>query len=323
VTTRVEDLTQALLADLQAVHERVLGELDALARDWYGLQPPARYNQLLRVEAEIRAMIQEAEVIAARRVVESVHASYDTGGRAVALHLGQEVAFSSIDVDAVTHLAQDTMRALLRATRGMSEDVKQVIQDLVREHVRDKLYTGRTAIQAGRDLAASLRDRGITAIVYSDGRQVSLPTYAEMVVRTKTAEAYQEAGFNQGERLGIDWWEVMDGPDCGWTHHDDPRKADGMIVPLDDARAHPLSHPNCRRVTTPRPDILHGDGEPMTPTDRDRAMAIADAADKAHRAAQREVKLSPTPVRRTAQVSVTEGVAPSAAARRFAMRVTA
>lgn len=245
MTDSIEDLARALLADLAAVHARILDEITDLATRWYGYQPPLRLHRLRQIEQEIRTIADEADTIAARQVMQTIHTAYGVGAWSTALTLQVGAEFTGVDVDAVTNLAQDTMQDLLHATRGMREDVKGIIRDLARDEVRAKLYTGQTAVQAGRDLATALRERGITAVVYSDGRRVSLPVYAEMVVRTKTAEAYQEGGLNQGERLGVDWWEILDGPDCGWTSHDDPQKATGMIVSLTDARAYPIAHPNC------------------------------------------------------------------------------
>src|SRR5690606_7741166 len=104
-------------------------------------------------------------------------------------------------------------------------------------------------------LAADLAERAIHAVTYADGKRVGLTSYTDMLMRTRTAEAFQQGGFTQGRALGITWWEIMDGPTCGLSYHDDPTLADGMIVPTDMAERYPISHPNCVRVTTPRPDI--------------------------------------------------------------------
>jgi len=48
---------------------------------------------------------------------------------------------------------------------------------------------------------------------------------------------------------------VFDGHRCGWTGHDDPRKAHGLLVSLAAAAEHALAHPNCRRPFGPLPEI--------------------------------------------------------------------
>lgn len=311
----VEALTAALLADLTAVHEQILTALDALAADWYDLNVTARIGRLTELDRQISVLIDYADAIAAGHVVGAVQAAYEIGAWSTALSALSVATFGGIDVDAVTALAQDTYADLLTATKGMRDDAKHLIRELARDQVRTKLLTGQTAIQAGRDLARSLRDRGVTAVIYSDGRQVSLPTYAEMLLRTKTAQAYQEGGLNQGERLGIEWWEILDGPGCGWTAHDDPQIADGMIVPTETARAYPIAHPNCRRSSTPRPDIRSArDAAGATRTSpTDQAQVWAQAV-KAQATAGRATALSTTPTRTAAVATIPN----TAAGRRFA-----
>ncbi|MFE1230664.1 hypothetical protein [Streptomyces sp. NPDC058745] len=55
--------------------------------------------------------------------------------------------------------------------------------------------------------------------------------------------------------LHCTWIEVYDGPDCGWTGHDDPDRAHGTLRTVREALVHPLAHPHCRREFFPRPDI--------------------------------------------------------------------
>lgn len=315
----IEALTASLLADLRAIHDELTAAIVALGQDWADLHAQARRRRLDALLAQVDAMMGQADSLAARHVLTATRTAYEVGAWSTALTAGVGVAFTQIDTDAITALAQDTMTDLLTATRGVREDVKDLVRELARGQVRSKLYTGQPATAAGRELARALADRGLAAVTYVDGRRVSLPVYADMVVRTKTAVAYQEGGFNQGERLGIDWWEVMDGPGCGWTSHEDPRVADGLIVSLEDARRHPTSHPNCRRATSPRPDIASAraaqSADPTRPTDT----AVWEQAVAAQARATGTTGVSPSPRRTTTGVSTTAGTLPNtAAARRFA-----
>lgn len=316
----IEALTASLLADLEAMHERILDELNDLALAWFDMSATARARRLRTLDAHVVALMNQADSLAARSVLQAAQTAYETGAWTTALLAGTTAAFAGIDTDAITALARDAMRDLLSATQGVRADVKDLIRDLTRDQVRAKLYTGQTAEQAGKDLAKALAARGINAITYANGAKVPLPVYAQMVVRTKTAEAYQEGGLNQGERLEIDWWEILDGPGCGWTSHDDPQKANGMIVPIDAAREHTLSHPNCRRSSSPRPDITSlreaQDAQPTAPTSMDSVWGQALAAQQA---ARRAVAVSATPARSTAAVATSAGAIPATAAgRKFA-----
>lgn len=84
--------------------------------------------------------------------------------------------------------------------------------------------------------------------------QVVQETYtgrAATIARTELATASQAAAAERYGAAGVTLVDITDGPDCGWTSHDDPDKANGTRRTLADARAHPLAHPNCRRVTIP------------------------------------------------------------------------
>lgn len=313
----IETLTAALLQDLAAVHEKILAALDELAAQWPTLTVMQRRRALVDLDHQVSGLMGNADAVAARAVVQATTAAYQIGGTATALAMAAVPAFTQVDVDAITALAQDQMTDLLHATTGVRQDVKALIRELTRDHIRDKLYTGQTATQAAADLSKALRARGVAAVVYADGRRVTMPTYAEMVVRTKTAEAFQEGGLNQGERLGVDWWEILDGPGCGWTSHDDPDEANGKIVPLETARQHPLSHPNCRRSSTPRPDITTArEAAHATPVAPETVPVVWDAAVKAYRPAT--ITLSTSPARQSTAVQLPATVPNTAAGRRFA-----
>lgn len=162
-------------------------------------------------------------------------------------------------------LIDDTFTEILQATRHMSGDVKAVVRSLSRERSFAKVGSGTPVKAAGRDMAHRLKDVGITAVTYSDGRHIKASTYAEMVLRTKTAVAYNLGALNQYRTHGIRYVECIDGADCGLITHRDGDKPNGRILPVDVAATYPLSHPNCRRDFVPRPDIV-SDDEAMVAT---------------------------------------------------------
>lgn len=278
----IEALTRTLRADVEAIWEQIQTEQAELLRVWFELDPPQRLARLRALEQAVRDLADSVDDLAARHVATAMQGAYETGAWVTAHAAGVGAAFGTVDLDAILVLATDTMSDLLTATQNVRRSTKDLIRTLTRDHVRAKLYTGMTAEQAGVRLAAVLAREGITAITYADGRRVGLSTYTDMVVRTRTAEAYQTGGFNQGDELGVEWWEILDGTGCGLSSHDDPTKAAGMIVPTDVARAHPLSHPNCRRATTPRLDVTsaaEARRAKPTPTEQQRAdQAAAEAA---------------------------------------------
>lgn len=255
IADAIEQLTIVLRRDMERVWARVGAQVDALEADWPAMGSSARRRRLLELQTHIAALADAADEIAARHILSGVRDAYLLGAHATALTVGGAVTSTGVDLDAITALAMDAHTDLLAATRFMRSSTKELIRDLARDHVSDRLYTGQTATQAGRDLAKALKAKSVAAIVYKDGSRHGLAEYTQMVIRTKTAEAYQLGGFNQASGHGIQFVEVMDGPGCGWASHDDTQQANGMILELDEARAYPVSHPNCRRVTIARPDI--------------------------------------------------------------------
>ena len=57
------------------------------------------------------------------------------------------------------------------------------------------------------------------------------------------------------DELGVDFVEVSDGADCGWREHQDPDRANRTLRTVQDALAHPTSHPHCVREFLPRIDL--------------------------------------------------------------------
>lgn len=135
-----------------------------------------------------------------------------------------------------------------------------------------------------------------------------------MLVRTKTAEAYNLGSLEAQESLGIDFWEVFDGAGCGWRFHKD-KQALGKIVTKEDAAKHPIAHPQCRRAFGARPDIKNaGEADAASPhvapsqTAADRAADKTRSRERLARRYRARQKTAPRPagtVRKTSKPSLT------------------
>jgi hypothetical protein len=77
------------------------------------------------------------------------------------------------------------------------------------------------------------------------------PHRSQTIAQTEIANARQLAALERYQEARLSAVDVVDEPGCGWTSHEDPNKANGPVRLLHDARAQPLSHPNCRRVFLP------------------------------------------------------------------------
>lgn len=91
-------------------------------------------------------------------------------------------------------------------------------------------------------------------------------TYMDTIGRYHSQVAYNRGYLSGLSALGTKAVRISDGPDCGLKSHDDPQKANGMVMNLDDARRYTVAHPNCVRDFAPvsnvpaPPDIEQGKG---------------------------------------------------------------
>lgn len=61
-----------------------------------------------------------------------------------------------------------------------------------------------TRRQLSQEIMRPFLDKGVTGVVYKDGRTVQLDSYAEMVARTQTGNAARQANFNRLQEYGVD-----------------------------------------------------------------------------------------------------------------------
>lgn len=231
---------------------RLQDEERLLLLDWPSLTRTQRLGRLRDLQQLVAMLADTADEQALRWAVNDLPAAYLTGAIAGVASGG---ALAGLDLDALVVLAADTYADCLAATGGVRRSAKDLVRRLGREHVADLLIRGETAQHAGRDLARALAGHGLSAVTYSNGARHGLADYTDMLLRTKTAQAYTGGTVGALAAGGVEWVEILDGPSCGWTSHDDGDKANGTLRTLGDAAAQPLSHPRCQRAVLGRPEV--------------------------------------------------------------------
>lgn len=257
------DKANDILGLFSASQRRIEAEMAAILTDPRAGRARERLSGLSRViEAEVDAMVEAS----GRFSTEVLPDIYQAGGVAS----GSPFRWTQFNREAIAALGDDTYNDLLAATSGVTEDSKRWIRDTARQLSAQGYIEGTPA----STLAKKFRDQGavavsasgvpipITSVVYANGTRQTFEVYSEMVIRTKTAVAYNAGAVNSGVSAGISRFEIFDGPGCGLTGHNDGTEANGMIVSAETAAAYPLSHPNCRRSFGGRPDL---DGTPVAP----------------------------------------------------------
>lgn len=105
--------------------------------------------------------------------------------------------------------------------------------------------------------AQLLADHPLDTVIYAGNTRHPAAAWAHAAL---SWQAYTTANTGLlrtvADEIGADWIEVRDGPGCGWRSHQDDDEADGSLRTVQDALAHPVAHPHCRRAFKPRPDVI-------------------------------------------------------------------
>lgn len=249
----VLETENVLIKVYQDAWERVIAQQQALIDDPL---KAARRARLAEMRSSIESIMDEVEASSRAWIQSRLPQLYATGGTVGAEAMGaSEFLWSSISQEAVEEMAFRLMDDVLAATKHVNATTKGLIRAIAREEGLQKLIEGKTAVQAGREMSRLIAQKGISAIKYSNGAKHGLADYGEMLARTTTAKAYNIGILNGAAQNGCQFWEVFDGPGCGWSTHDSGEIALGKIVTRDEALAFPISHPRCRRSFGPRPDL--------------------------------------------------------------------
>lgn len=271
----VDRLADPLVRTIRDAWDEVISRQDALGDD---PRLARRRRWLSEMERSVGSLMDEVDREAAAWLRSSFPETYGRGAVDVA---AGDFTWTQPHVAAVRALAGETWDDLLQATRFVRRRTKALVRELARLEVGNTLLAGQTARQGGTNLARHLRERGVWAVTYRDGSRHGLGEYGELVVRTRSASAYNVGALNQAVGAGVSFFEVFDGADCGWTFHDDADKANGTIRSAAECAQHVLAHPNCRRSFGARPDLRRGEGARPSTTAAQREDAARFEADLA------------------------------------------
>lgn len=324
----VDALTAALLEQIDQAWDRISRGEQRLVRDWLGLSSSEQRRRILELQHLASTLMDQVERHARAEIADVLRSAFRAGAVRTAAIIGAPAEVSGADADLLKSISDDTWLDVLNATQHVRQSTKEMTRALGQQ-AADLRFSGlTTAEDAGKQLAQAMVGQGISAIVYRDGSRHGLDDYANMLLRTKTAEIQQVGGFRQARRLDIRFMELLDNPSCGLSFHDDPTLANGLVLPLAEAEKYPISHPRCVRVSVARPDLLTPqdarDAAPSTTGAQNADQRVVEQARQsaaARRAAARTLE-SRTARAQTGLLTPSAGAARSPAARRAASRTS-
>lgn len=108
----------------------------------------------------------------------------------------------------------------------------------------------------GIDTPQLLTDHPLGTVIYSNAARHPARDWARSALSWQAVVTTNTGAVNLARYdLGIEWMEVHDGRECGWTNHADTDRAHLTIRSVDDCAAYPLAHHGCIRQFIPRPDL--------------------------------------------------------------------
>ncbi|MFF7527361.1 hypothetical protein [Streptomyces pseudovenezuelae] len=149
------------------------------------------------------------------------------------------------------------------AITGLSAQYYADLTSRISEALRRARAFLRAAQDAARDtLSARIntallrRDHPLDTVIYGNNARHPVDAWANAAVTWQAVTTANTAAARTAlDELGTEFVEVRDGADCGWTSHDDPDRANRTVRTVQDALAHPTSHPHCVRELLPRIDL--------------------------------------------------------------------
>ncbi|MFB7649473.1 hypothetical protein ACFC0S_16460 [Streptomyces sp. NPDC056084] len=96
----------------------------------------------------------------------------------------------------------------------------------------------------------------LDTVTYARGAQHPVASWARTALAAQGISAANTGALTATTAdLDAQWVQVIDGPECGWTSHDELDRAHDTLRSADEAASYPIAHPGCLRRFIPRPDL--------------------------------------------------------------------
>jgi hypothetical protein len=196
-------------------------ETDAMVRDLYRATMRATGDRTGPLYRELKAILDRQYLQMTETVWEEI----------VGIQVGRRLAF---DLNA---------RGVQRILGKVGTRITQINAS------SQRMIASRVQAELNRGSNADVLETSVRGLLQSWGEDGGR---AHIIALTESGFAYNFAAVEGYRESGIvESVQVYDGPECGWTSHDDPDMADGSVRSLEEAEAWPLAHPHCQRAFGP------------------------------------------------------------------------
>ena len=260
------DFADALLRPDRAAGRYIFKWQNTVIKNEFTIQDMTRRQAVSRVTREIKSELRDANDIHLQKLRTGAFDQIFLEG---ARSTSPDFVMLPTDRGTVQRMSLEHYTKMRNARAYAAKDserfVNHVWEDTKSRHKlfgRNTNYLGQAMFKAGRggrlgpdviemNQVTIDKNFGVKAAMGADGRQWGLERYARL-----QGDAFAQKLHNLGSLAGADRERlkgkqvvivVSDGPDCGWTYHGDPVKANGLRVSIEDARANPIAHPHCVR----------------------------------------------------------------------------
>lgn len=256
----VTALITAMTAELVRQWQRLSTAQDNLLRTLERLRPG--HGATTRIRSIVLSFNQQvgefdrlARALAERWAAQDLPIAYRDGALRALRQAGADITLFRWTADhqaAITALTAtfyvDLVQRIQEAVRR-AQAFARAAQDATRE-----VTLGRN--HAGIDSARLTADHPLSTIVYRDNSRHPVQAWAHSALTYQGVVTANHGSINTG-RLDLEaqWFQCVDGPECGFVNHPDTDHADGTIRSADDAAFYPVAHHGCIREWIPRPDL--------------------------------------------------------------------
>lgn len=213
----------------------------------------AQRRALLTRLAEIQASLRGDALVFAEESVARIYGEGMIRADSILSGAGANIgarSFTQVHRAAVEILALDTFDDLARSIEYLEPQTARIIREATKARTTVGALTGASVDTDRRALTRELTRRGVTGFVDAAGRNWRISTYAEMVVRTKSANAYNIGTTLRAHETGTDAFRIADGER---SRHDECLRYSGTTCDARWSIANPVEHPNCVRSFGPLP----------------------------------------------------------------------